>query len=351
MKFTVQQIANMIGGTVRGNPEAVIFRLAKIDEEAEEGSICFLANPKYENYIYTTTATAVIINQDFQPKKDIASTLILVEDAYIAFTRLLEEYEKIIHAETLKRKVGMEQPCFIGSNFENGEGFYAGAFSYIGNNCKFGENVKIFPQAYIGDNVLIGSNSVVYAGAKIYSNTEIGKHCTIHAGAVIGSEGFGFARQGDGKYKAIPQLGKVILEDEVSVGANTTIDRATIGATVICKGVKLDNLIQVAHNVEIGENTVIAAQTGISGSTKVGKNCAIAGQVGMAGHLEIADHTQVGAQAGLNSHIKNPGSIVQGSPAFNHLDFLKSSVIFRRLPQLQRRLEELEEKILNLKLD
>lgn len=348
MKFTIQQIADLVQGEVKGDGSLVIDKLAKIDEEAQAGSICFFANPKYENYLYTSTATAILINKDFSPKKEIPASLILVEDAYSAFTMLLEQYDKLLNQQFLTSKKGLEHPCFVGENAGLGENTYIGAFAYVGKNCQLGKNVKIFPQAYIGDNVRIDENTVVYAGTKIYENTIIGKNCTIHAGAVIGSEGFGFAPQKDGTYKNIPQLGNVILEDNVSIGANTTIDRATIGNTLIKQGTKLDNLIQIAHNVVVGKNTVIAAQAGISGSSKIGDNCAIGGQVGLAGHIDIADEVKIGAQSGLNSSIKQKGEIVLGSPAFYYKDYFKSAVIFKRLPELKKRIEELEEKILNL---
>ena len=350
MKFTVQEIANLLNGEVKGDNTLEIDKLAKIDEEAQEGGLCFFANPKYENYLYTTKATAILISKDFVPKKNINSTLILVDDAYSAFTVLLEQYEKIIMQQFYATKIGLEQPCVVGENTKYAEGVYVGAFAYIGKNSILEENVKIFPQSYIGENVKIGKNTIIYAGAKIYENTIIGENCIIHSGAVIGSSGFGFAPQKDGTYKNIPQLGCVILEDNVSIGANTTVDRATIGVTLIREGTKLDNLIQVAHNVVIGKNTVIAAQTGISGSTKIGDNCAIGGQVGLAGHIDIAKNTKIGAQAGLSSSIRKDGSTIIGSPAFDYRDFFKSSVVFRRLPDLEKRIKELEEKIANLSI-
>jgi UDP-3-O-[3-hydroxymyristoyl] glucosamine N-acyltransferase len=345
MKFTLQQIAHLIGGEVQGDNTLEVDKLGKIDEPNLPNSICFLANPKYENYLYTTNATAVIINRSFQAKKEINPALILVDDAYSAFTRLLKEYEKIKNALYFNQKKGIEQPSFVSPQAQVGEGVYVGAFAYVSASCKIGKNVKIYPQVYVGENVSIGDNSIIYAGAKIYADSQIGQNCVIHAGAVIGADGFGFAPQADGSYDNIPQLGNVILEDNVSIGANTTIDRATIGSTIIRKGVKLDNLIQVGHNAEIGENTVIAAQTGISGSTKIGKNCMIGGQVGLAGHLKIADNTKIGAQAGLNADVRESGTVIIGSPAFEVKSFMKSSVIFRRLPDLQKRIEHLEQKL------
>jgi UDP-3-O-[3-hydroxymyristoyl] glucosamine N-acyltransferase len=344
MKFTITQIAALLGGEVQGDGNLTVDKLAKIDEQAPEGSICFLANPKYEHFIYNSTATAVIVKRDFQPKKEIQPALILVDDPYTAFTALLEEYNKYVQIQNLSQYQGIEQPSFIGENAQLGENVYVGAFAYIGKNCQIGENVKIFPQTYIGNNVVIGEHTVIHPGVKIYENTEIGKGCTLMAGAVIGSEGFGFAPQKDGTFKSIPQLGKVILQDNVCIGANTTIDRATIGNTLIAEGVKLDNLIQVAHNVVIGKNTVIAAQTGISGSTKIGENCMIAGQVGIVGHLEIANRTQIGGQSGIGKSVKQEGVAIQGIPAFEHKGFMKSSVIFRKLPELLKRIEVLEKK-------
>ena len=348
MKFTVQMIAGLIGGEVEGDGNRQIDKVAKIDDTAPEGSICFLANPKYENFIYQTTASAVIVGKDFQPKNPVQASLIRVEDPYSAFTRLLEEYQKIIHQQQLTRLNGVEEPAHIGEGVQMGKEVYVGAFSYIGRQCTLGDQVKIYPQSYIGSGVTIGANTVIHPGVKIYADTEIGANCEIHAGAVVGSEGFGFAPQADGTFKNIPQLGKVILEDLVTVGANTTIDRATLGATLIRQGVKLDNLIQIGHNVVVGKNTVIAAQAGISGSAKLGDNCMLAGQVGVAGHLEIANKVQIGGQAGVNANVTKEGDIILGSPAYYYRDFFKSAAIFRKLPDLQKRIKELEEKLLTL---
>ncbi len=343
MEFTVQQIAHILQGEVKGDNTRKINNLAKI-QEAKEGDICFLSNLKYENYLYTTQASAVIINKDFEPKKECQSALILVDDAYTAFSILLEEYAKIINFT----KVGVEQPSYIAPTATYGEGTYIGAFAYIGNYAKIGNNVKIYPHAYIGDKVSIGDNTIVYAGVKIYADCKIGSQCTIHAGAVIGSDGFGFAPQPDGTYKAIPQVGTVVIEDNVDIGANTTIDRATMGATIIEQGVKLDNLIQVAHNVRIGKNTVIASQVGISGSTIIGENCVIAGQVGIVGHVHIANRTTIGAQSGVSNSIEKEGTTVLGAPAIDHREQLKNYVIARKLPELKKRIEELEKKIVTL---
>lgn len=346
MEFTVSQVAAMLRGEVKGNGADKINMLAKI-QEAQKGQIAFLSNPKYEQYIYTTQATAVIVKKDFAPKKEIASSLILVDDPYISFTMLLEEYHKLVSFQ----KTGIEQPSYLGEHSTTGQQVYRGAFSYIGNNCKIGDNVKIYPHAYIGDNVVIGDHTIIHPGVKIYNDTRIGNNCVIHSGTVIGSDGFGFAPQEDGSYKTIPQLGNVILEDNVAIGANTVIDCATLfgDSTFIRKGVKLDNLIQIAHNVEIGKNTVIAAQTGISGSSKVGENCVIAGQVGMAGHLIIANKTSIGAQAGILKTITEEGEKIIGSPAFDVKAYYKSYAVFKQLPDLNVRLRDLENKVANLK--
>lgn len=344
MEFTVKQIADMLGGEVKGNGTDRISMLAKI-QDAKKGQISFLSNPKYEQFIYSTQASAVIVKKDFVPRKEIGTTLILVDDPYSSFTLLLEEYHKLISFQ----KAGIEQPSFISENSIVGKNIYRGAFSYIGHNVKIGDNVKIYPHTYVGDNVVIGNNTILHSNVKLYADTRIGNNCVIHAGCVIGSDGFGFAPQGDGSYKTIPQLGNVIIEDNVCIGANTVIDCATLygDSTIIHDGVKLDNLIQVAHNVEIGKNTVIAAQTGISGSTKVGEGCVIAGQVGLAGHLIIANNTSIGAQAGISKSIKEEGEKIIGYPAFDVKDYFKSYAVFKRLPDLHDRLRELEKKILN----
>jgi UDP-3-O-[3-hydroxymyristoyl] glucosamine N-acyltransferase len=340
MEFTVQQIADMLGGTVEGNPNRKVSTLAKI-EEAGENALAFLSNPKYESYLYTTQASAIIVSKELAPKQHIEPALIRVDDPYSSFSKLLEEYQKAMMAF----KTGVEEPAFMGANSTIGENFYRAAFSYIGQNCKIGANARIFPHAYIGDNVKIGDNVVIYAGAKIYSDTIIGDYCTIHAGAVVGSDGFGFAPQKDGSYKIIPQIGNVVLQNNVSVGANSTIDCATMGSTIIGEGTKIDNLVQIAHNVEIGNHTVVAAQSGISGSSKVGSYCTIAGQVGIVGHITIADKTIIGAQSGVSKSIKEEGTIIQGSPAFDYKQNLRSLTIFRKLPELQKQIEELREKL------
>jgi UDP-3-O-[3-hydroxymyristoyl] glucosamine N-acyltransferase len=335
MKFTAAQIAGILEGEVVGNPDAEVFRLSKI-EEGTEGSLTFLANPKYVNFIYSTEATITIVNTSFEPENEIKTTLIKVEDAYQSFSKLLEYYNQV-----KLMKSGVEQPSVISENVTYGENLYLGSFSYIGKNVVIGANVKIYPNTFVGDNVTIGDNTILFAGVKVYSESIIGANCAIHSGAIIGSDGFGFAPTEDGTYSKIPQIGNVILEDYVDIGANTTIDRATLGSTVIRKGVKLDNHIQIAHNVEIGENTVIAAQTGVAGSTKIGSNCMIGGQVGIAGHLTIGNNVRVQAQSGVGKNITE-GEIIQGSPAFNYGDYSKSYVHFRNLPKIVADLEELK---------
>jgi UDP-3-O-[3-hydroxymyristoyl] glucosamine N-acyltransferase len=343
MEFTINQIAAMLQGKVEGNGDEKVNTIGKI-QDAQKGAITFLSNLKYEEFIYSSEASAVIVKDDFQPTRAIQTTLIRVVDPYSGFTHLLEEYDKI----TSFSKSGVEDPSYISTNTEVGENIYRGAFSYIGANVKIGNNVKIYPHAYIGDNVTIGDNCIFYSGAKIYADTVVGNNCIIHSGVVIGGDGFGFAPQPDGSYKKIPQLGNVILRDNVEIGANTVIDCATLGSTFIDNGVKLDNLVQIAHNVEIGANTVIASQTGISGSAKFGKNCIVGGQVGVVGHVEIADRVTLAAKTGVSKSIANEGAVKWGTPAMDHRDHMKSSVIFRNLPDLLKRVNELEKKILNL---
>ncbi|WP_266202578.1 UDP-3-O-(3-hydroxymyristoyl)glucosamine N-acyltransferase [Pontibacter kalidii] len=340
MEFTVQQIADLLQGKVEGDSSVKVSTLAKI-EEAQAGALAFLSNPKYESYLYSTSASVVIVSESLELKKATGATLIRVADPYSSFSTLLHYYQTAL----LASKVGVEEPCFMGQGSQIGENHYRGAFSYIGNNCKIGSNVRIFPQAYIGDNVQIGDNTTIFAGVKLYANTVVGSNCTIHSGAVIGSDGFGWAPQPDGTYKAVPQIGNVVLEDDISIGANTAIDCATMGATIIRKGSKIDNLVQIAHNVEVGTDTVIASQTGISGSTKIGNNCVIAGQVGVVGHITIANKTTIGAQSGVSKSVKEEGLIIQGSPAFDYKQNLRAMTVFRKLPELQRELEILKEKV------
>jgi UDP-3-O-[3-hydroxymyristoyl] glucosamine N-acyltransferase len=335
MKFTAAQIAGILDGEVFGNPEAEVYKLAKI-EEGTEGSLTFLANTKYSNYLYTTNATIVIVNKSYELENEVKATLIKVDDAYSSFSKLLEYYNQI-----KLMKSGIEQPSVISEGVTYGDDLYLGSFCYIGKNVRIGNNVKIYPNSFIGDNVTIGDNCVFFAGVRIYSETEIGNQVTIHSGTIIGSDGFGFAPQEDGSFTKIPQIGNVVIEDYVEIGSCSTVDRATLGTTYIRKGAKLDNQIQVAHNVEIGENTVIAAQTGIAGSTKIGKNCLIGGQVGIAGHITIGDRVKIQAQSGIGKSLKD-GEVVQGSPAFNYGDFAKSFVHFRNLPKIVNEIEELK---------
>lgn len=337
MKFTVGQIAQVVGGTVEGDAEAAVSSLAKI-EEAGPGSLAFLANAKYEPFLYTTRATAVIVSPELPLRQAVAASLIRVADPYSAFTKLLEFYAQA----TRMGKRGVEQPSYLGESSTIGAGHYRGAFSYVGENCVIGENVLIFPHAYVGDRVRIGDNSIIHAGAKIYADTVIGQRCVVKAGAVVGTDGFGFAPQPDGSYRAIPQIGNVVLEDDVSIGANATVDCATMGSTVVRQGTKIDNLVQLAHNVEIGKHTVIAAQTGISGSSKVGDYCVLAGQVGIVGHIALANRTTVTAQSGVQKSTKEEGQVLQGYPAFGLRENQRATAVYRRLPELERRLIALE---------
>lgn len=338
MKFTAEQIAGILEGTVVGDPNTEVSNLAKI-EEGKKGTLTFLANPKYKSFIYSTKASITIVNSDFEPEEELSTTLIKVDDAYKAFTKLLEYYNQI-----KLNKSGTENPSFVSDSAQIGEHHYIGAFSYIGDNVKIGNNVKIFPNSYIGDNVTIGDNSIVFSGGKIYSDCIIGNGCVINSGAIIGADGFGFAPDENGEYSKVPQIGNVILEDNVDVGAATTIDRATLGSTIIRKGVKLDNQIQIAHNVEIGKNTVIAAQTGVAGSTKIGENCQIGGQVGFAGHITVGNNVKIQAQSGIGRNIKD-GEILQGSPAFGYVDWNKSYVYFKNLPKIVKNINEIEKKV------
>ena len=338
MKFTAQQIAEILEGDVVGNAEVEVSRLSKI-EEGTEGSLTFLANPKYTQYIYSTKASVAIVNKTFEPEYSIAATLIKVDDAYSAFSKVLEYYNLV-----KLNKTGIEQPSFISESSKYGENVYIGAFSYIGENVVLGNQVKVYPNVYIGDNVVIGDNTVVFSGSKIYSETLVGKHCVINSGAIIGADGFGFSPNENGEYIKVPQTGNVILEDYVDIGAATTIDRATLGSTIIRRGVKLDNQIQIAHNVEIGKNTVIAAQTGIAGSTKIGENCQIGGQVGIVGHISIGNNVKIQAQSGIIRNVKD-NEILQGSPALGYGDFNKSYVHFKNLPRIVKDINAIEKKL------
>ena len=341
MRFTAEQIANALNGKVEGNKFTEVNTLSKI-EEGKPGSLSFLANPIYTHYIYTTQASIVIVNKDFKPEKDITATLIRVKDAYAAFSQLLEMYH-----QSKPAKHGISDKASVAQGTKIGNNVYIGEFAVIGENTIIGNDTKIFPNTVVGDNCKIGDNSTLYAGVKVYDDCIVGNECTLHAGVVVGSDGFGFAPQQDTDFKKVPQIGNVVIEDRVEIGANTTIDRATLGSTIIRRGVKLDNLIQVAHNVEIGENTVIAALTGISGSTKIGKNCMIAGQVGFVGHIHIADGTKIAAQSGVVKEVTKKNSLLGGSPAFNIRKYQRSLAHFHRFDEIVKRLNELEKKINN----
>lgn len=341
MEFSAAQIAALLGGTVEGNDAATVSNLSKI-EEGTPGTLSFLANPKYTNYIYDTNASIVIVNNSLKlerPVKD-GCTLIRVEDSYASFAKLLEMYEQVKGVKT-----GIEQPSFISENAKYGVDCYIGAFAYIGQNVKIGNNVKIYPHVYIGDNCTIGDHTTLFSGVKIYHDCHVGANVVIHASTVIGSDGFGFAPQDGKEFAKVPQIGNVVIEDNIEIGSNCSIDRATLGSTILRKGVKLDNLVQIAHNVEIGENTVIAGLSGVAGSTKVGKNCMIAAQVGVVGHIKIADGVKIAGQAGVSNSIEKENEIVQGSPAFSLGDFRRSYVLFRSLPKLNDRMRDLENKL------
>lgn len=340
MKITAAQIAEVLGGDVEGDSTVEVSTLSKI-EEGTPGSITFLSNPKYNHYIYTTNASVAIVNKTFVAEHEIKTTLIRVDDAYKAFSKILEFYNQI-----KLMKSGIEQPSVISEGVVYGEDLYLGSFSYIGKNTKIGNNVKIYPNSFVGDNVVIGDNTILFAGARIYSETIIGKNCTIHSGTIIGSDGFGFAPSEDGSYTKVPQIGNVIIEDDVEIGSCTTVDRATLGSTIIRKGVKLDNQIQIAHNVEIGEHTVIASQSGVAGSTKIGKYCVIGGQVGIVGHITIGDHVKIQAQSGVGKNIKD-GEVIQGSPAIAYNDFSKSFIYFKKLPSIVKEIDDLKKKTSN----
>ena len=339
IEFSIDYIAQLLDGEVQGNSSARINTLGKI-EDAAPGAISFLSNPKYEPSIYTTQASAVLVDKKFEPRKTLDTTLIRVADPYLGFTALLEEYHKLI----AHQKSGVESPAYTAESATLGGEVYQGAFSYIGEYCRIGKCVKLYPHVYVGDNVEIGEYTIIHSGVKIYPGTVIGSHCVIHSGTVIGSDGFGFAPQPDGTYKTIPQIGNVVIGHHVDIGANTVIDCATIGSTKIGDGVKLDNLIQIAHNVTVGDHTVIAAQTGVSGSASIGKHCVLAGQVGVVGHLTLADYTTIGAQAGVGKSTKS-GSIELGSPSFDRKTYLRAYAAFKNLPDLVGRIKELEEKV------
>jgi UDP-3-O-[3-hydroxymyristoyl] glucosamine N-acyltransferase len=341
MEFTAAQIAGILNGEIEGDASVVVRGLSKI-EEGEINTLSFLANPKYEEYIYSTAASVAIVNKTFVANTNLPSTLTLirVDDAYACFAKLLEAYNQF-----RVKKPKIEQPSFIADSAKIGNGLYLGAFAYIADDAVIGNDVKIYPNAYIGDNVKIGDGCVIYAGAKIYADCIIGNHCVIHAGAVIGADGFGFAPNQENGYNKVPQIGNVILEDFVEIGANTCVDRATLGSTILRKGVKLDNLVQIAHNVELGENTAMAAQVGVAGSTKIGARVQVGGQVGISGHIKIADEVKIAAQSGIPNDIRKEGEVLLGSPAIPIDDFKKSYFGFRKLPQILKRLQDIEDKL------
>jgi len=337
MQFSASQIAQLIGGKIEGDENEIVTSFGKI-EEAKESQLTFFANTKYENFLYTTTASVIILKNDYVLKNPVTSTLIRVADPYNAFVILLGKYQEIVR----QQMEGIQQPSYIASTAILGENVFIGAFCYLGEKVKIGNNTKVYPNTYLGDNVEIGNNCTLYAGVRIYSDCKVGNNAIIHSGCVIGSDGFGFVPQPDGTVKKVPQIGNVIIEDDVEFGANTTIDRATMGSTVIKKGVKLDNLVQIAHNVEIGKYTVMASGTAIAGSTKIGNNVVMGGQIGVVEHIEVADRTKIGAQAKVIKSITTPGTVVNDTPAFDHIKALRSQSIYRNLPELEKRVKELE---------
>lgn len=344
MEFTASIIADFLKGDIVGNPGAIVNAVAKI-EEGFAGALSFLANPKYEHYIYTTESTVVLVNKDFTPSGEIKATLIKVNNAYEAFASLLTLVEK-----SKPRKKGVHQTAVIEPTAKIGADAYIGAYAYIGENCIIGDGCSIYPHVFIGDGTKIGNNCTFNPGVTIYHECIIGNGCIIHAGSVIGSDGFGFAPQSESEFMKIPQIGNVIFEDNVEIGANVAIDRATMGSTIIRNGVKIDNLVQIGHNVEVGENTVMAGQTGIAGSTKVGKNCMFGGQVGLSGHIKIGDGTKIGAQAGVGSDVKE-NSILLGTPAFDSRQFIRSSIVFKNLPEISTKLRAVEKVVEALKIE
>ncbi|MCD7936723.1 MAG: UDP-3-O-(3-hydroxymyristoyl)glucosamine N-acyltransferase [Tannerellaceae bacterium] len=345
MEFTAKQLADFLQGTVEGDLQAKVCDFSRI-EEGKEGTLSFLANPKYEHYIYTTQASIVLVNQDFIPSRPVTSTLIRVPDAYKALAALMAVVE-----QTRTKKTGIDSTASIASTATTGEHCYIGSFAYIGENSSIGNNCQIYPYVYIGDHVTIADNTIIYPHVSVYSGCVIGQNVILHAGCVVGADGFGFAFDKEtGKYTKIPQQGNVVIEDDVEIGANTTIDRAAMSSTstVIHRGVKLDNLVQIAHNVEVGENTVMASQAGISGSVKIGKRCQLGGQAGLSGHIRIEDDVKIGAQAGVISDVAANRTIL-GAPAIDARDFMRSSVIFNRLPELSRTVSQLQREIEQLK--
>ena len=343
MEFTAEMIAGFLEGDVVGDKAAKVTTICKI-EEGEPGALAFLSNPKYEPYIYDTKATIVIVNRDFTPGKAVPSTLIRVDNAYASFAKILELYQSM-----KPQKSGISSQAFISSSAGLGEGSYVGEFAVIGEEVKIGKNAKIYPQVYVGDRVVIGDDVTLYPGVKIYEECVLGNHVTLHAGAVIGADGFGFAPQADGTYHKIPQIGNVVIEDWVEIGANTCVDRATMGSTIIRKGVKLDDLVMIAHNVQVGENTVFASQVGIAGSTKIGRNCMFGGQVGIAGHISIADGTQIASQSGIAHSVKKENQALMGAPAYDAASYQRAIIAFRDLPDMRRKLASLEKEVAGLK--
>ncbi|MGI6338110.1 MAG: UDP-3-O-(3-hydroxymyristoyl)glucosamine N-acyltransferase [Bacteroidales bacterium] len=339
MEFNAKTIAGFLKGEIEGDPDAVVNNIAKI-EEGKPGDLSFLANPKYEQYLYTTKSSIVLVNKSFISSTKVNATLIRVDNAYDAFASLLQ---LVVQSKPVKK--GIHPTAVIEPSASIGEDVYIGPYAYVGENCKIGERVLLFPHVYVGDNTVIGNDTVLNPGVKVYHECRIGQKCVIHAGTVIGSDGFGFAPQSENEFLKIPQIGNVVIEDNVEIGANVAIDRATMGSTVIRKGVKIDNLIQIGHNVEIGENTVMAGQVGIAGSTKIGRNCMFGGQVGIAGHLKIADGAKIGAQSGIPGDVKKENSILLGYPAIDHRDFLRSSILFKRLPEINTRIEKMAKDI------
>jgi UDP-3-O-[3-hydroxymyristoyl] glucosamine N-acyltransferase len=340
MEFSAQNIADLLQGRVEGDPNAKVSDVSKI-EEGKPGTLCFLANPKYEKYLYTTEASVIIVNDDLKLTGKVKAALIRVPDAYKAFATLLEFYNS-----SIPQKTGIEQPSYISASAKIGEKVYVGAFSYISDNVKLNDNVKIYPQVYVGDNVSIGENTVINPGVTIYHNCKIGNNCTIHSGTVIGADGFGFAPQSeDNIYKKIPQIGNVIIEDNVELGANVTVDRATMGSTIIRKGVKLDNMVHIAHNVEVGENTVMAAQCGIAGSAKIGRDCMFGGQTAIAPHCTIANGIKLGGKSGVNSSLKKENAVMIGAPVQDYAEFMKCYVVFRHLPEMKKDLDTIKKNL------
>jgi UDP-3-O-[3-hydroxymyristoyl] glucosamine N-acyltransferase len=341
MNFTAKIIAEFLKGTIEGNPDIEVNNISKI-EDGQPGTLSFLANPKYEKYIYESKASIILVNKDFKVERPVNATLIRVANAYESFASLLELYQ-----QAKPQKQGISKISSIHDSVKTGENIYVGEYSVIEAGVKIGNNVKIYPQVYIGEGVEIGDDTILYAGVKVYDGCKIGKNCVLHSGVIIGADGFGFAPQENNVFKKIPQIGIVILEDQVEIGANSCVDRATMGATILRRGVKLDNLIQIAHNVEVGENTVMAAQTGIAGSTKIGKNCMFAAQVGIVGHLQIGDNVKIGGQSGIMKNVKD-GELLQGSSAMPYKDFWKSYAVFMKLPEVWRQVNQLEREIKNI---